>query len=298
MVVTYNEEKIERLISISKSKPLIPEEFIPWEIQPEKETIYLPEKLISLAGHPLYDTLTNKQKIELGKHEVVQSMYSYGWSEGLACLFFNRHLLTISDTTSSEYRFLVRELIEEFRHQNMFSDAIIKLGVKPIGPSRMHRWVSNLTVKYFPADIVFMSVLAVEEIADVYGKHIRQDKRVFKVLRKISELHQIEEGRHMHYTKMWLDRFISKAGVIKRTIYSFVFLLNAYFMRTLYVKQEIFESIGVDNPKAYQKAAYKNFKNKFATHCLPGIIENVNEFNGFNFITRPFWKRVLGVNFQ
>jgi len=297
MIATYDESKIERLISISKAKPLLPEEFIPWDVEPSEETIFLPEKLISLAGHPLYDTLSEEQKIELGRHEVVQSMYSYGWSEGLACLFFNRYLLTLTDITSAEYRFLVRELIEEFRHQNMFSDAVRKLGIKPIQPTRLHKFVGKLTVNYFPADMVFMSVLAVEEIADVYGKHIRQDPKVYEVLRKVSELHQIEEGRHIHYTKMWLERFTSKAGFFKRTLYSMVFLYNVYFMRTLYVKKEIFEKIGVDNPAKYQKAAYKHFKNKFSSHCLDGIMDYVNEFNGFNFLTKPLWKKVLGVKF-
>lgn len=298
MIATFDESKIERLISLSKTKPLIPEEFVPWDIEPAEDTIFLPEDLVSLAGHPLYETLTDKQKIDLGKHEVVQSMYSYGWSEGLACLFLNRHLLTITDTTSSEYRFLVRELIEEFRHQNMFSDAVMKLGIKPISPTWLHKFVSNITVKYFPSDMVFMSVLAVEEIADVYGRYVKNDPRVYQVLRKVSELHQIEEGRHIHYTKMWLERFISKAGFFKRTLYSMTFLWNAYFMRTLYVKQEIFEKIGVDDPVKYQKVAYKHFKNKFATLCLKGTIEYIEDFNGFNFITRPLWKKVLGVKFK
>lgn len=298
MITTFDEEKIERLINISKTKPLLPEEYVPWEINPTDDYRYLPEKLVSLAGHPLYDTLSEKQKLELEKHEVVQSMYSYGWSEGLACLFFNRHLLTITDTTSVEYRFLLRELIEEFRHQNMFSDAIMKLGIKPIEPTRLHKFFGNITVKYMPSDLVFMSVLAVEEIADVYGRHLRQDTTIYPVLRKVSELHQIEEGRHIYYTKMWLDKFVSKAGFIKRSFYSLVFLFNIYFMRTLYVKKETFEKIGLENPAKYQKAAYNHFKGKFAEHCLKGPMEYVHEFNGFNFLTKALWRRILGVKFD
>jgi len=278
--------------------PLIPEEFVPWDLEASEEDIYLPEKLVSLHGHPLYHTLSPEQKRELGKYEVVQSMYSYGWSEGLACLFFNRHLLSLDDSTSVEYRFLIQELIEEFQHQRMFSDAVIKLGVKPIKPTRAHKWTARFTVNFLPADLVFMSVLAVEEIADVYGKMLRKDPRVYEVLRKVSELHHIEEGRHIHYTKMWLEKFTSKAGIIKRSLFSMVFLLNIYFMRTLYVKQEIFEHIGVDKPAIYQKAAYKNYKKKFAKYCLDGAIEYVEEFKGFNRFTRLMWKWVLGVSIK
>lgn len=298
MIATYDENKIERLIHISKTKPLIPEEFIPWQLDPVEEDIYLPDNLVSLQGHPLYETLTAEQKRELGKGEVVQSMYSYGWSEGLACLFFTKHLLTLDDSTSTEYRFLLRELIEEFQHQNMFSDAVMKLGVKPIKPTRMHKWMANMTIKLFPPDLVFMSVLAVEEIADVYGKLIRKDPKVYEVLRKVSELHHIEEGRHIHYTKMWLERFTSKAGFVKRSLFSLIFLMNIYFMRTLYVKEEIFARIGVENPKHFHKVAYKHFKKKFAKHCLGGAIDYVQEFRGFNFITRPLWNWVLGTQLK
>ena len=236
-------------------------------------------------------------KTELGKHEMVQAMYSYAWSEGLACLFFSRYNLTLQPD-SVEYRFLIRELIEEFRHQEMFAMAIEKMNGKPIKPSRMHNFWGKLTVNYLPPSWVFMSVLAVEMIADVYGKIIRKNDRVYKVLRKVSELHHIEEGRHIYYTKIWLKRFTEKAGWIKRSTYSVIILLNIYFMRTLYVKQEIFERIGVDDPKKYQRAAYRHFRYKYADQCLKESIEFVHEFKGFNWFTRPLWKIVLRAKYK
>lgn len=291
------ESKVEKLIKISKEKPLLPEEFVPWKDEPTEKTLYLPEKLVSLSGHPLYETLSRRQQIELGRHEVVQSMYAYGWSEGLACLFFNRHLLTLK-ADSVEYRFLVRELIEEFRHQSMFADAVKKLHGKPVMPGFMHRFWGKLTVKYAPADWVFMSVLAVEMIADVYGKMLRRDPEVFSVLQKVSELHHIEEGRHIHYTQLWLKKYTENAGFVRRSIYSLLFLANIYFMRTLYVKREIFERIGVDRPDHYQKVAYKNYREKFACYCLDEAVRFVDKIKGFNWLTRPLWRWVLGAKLQ
>lgn len=291
-MIAFAESQVERLIQISKTKPLLPEKFVPWTDEPKINDYYLPEQLVSLSGHPLYDTLSAEQQKELGKQEVIQTMYSYAWSEGLACLFFNRHLLTL-DSSSMEYRYLIRLQIEEFQHQGMFSDAIVKLKGQPVAPSFQHRFWGKLTVKYLPADWVFMSVLAVEMVADVYGKQLRRDPKIYSVLRKVSELHHIEEGRHIHYTKMWLNRYLEKAGFFKRSLYSILFVLNIYFMRTLYVKQEIFERIGVANPKKYQKAAYKNFRPKFAQHCLKEAIEFVEDFGGMNYLTRPIWKLLV-----
>lgn len=287
-------EQIERLIQISKANPMLPASFIPWNENIQEKDTFLPDNLISLQGHPLYESLSAKQKLELGKHEVVQVMFSYAWSETLACLFFTRHLLTLN-SSSAEYRFLLRELIEEFQHQEMFSSIIIKLQGEPILPGFQHRFWGKLTAKYLPADWVFMSVLGVELIADTYGKKIRKDKRVYKVLRKVSELHNIEEGRHIHYTKMWLKKYTHNAGIFKRSIYSLVILLNVYFMRTLYVKKEIFARIGVDDPRKYQKAAYRNYRKKFARECLQETIAFTKSFDGFNRFTKWVWKIVLGV---
>lgn len=291
--VQLDEAQVERLIRISKAKPLLPEEFVPWQLDPADEELFMPEHLVSLQGHPLWDTLTPHQQRELGRHEIVQVMYSYGWSEGLACLFFNRHLLTLSPQ-SVEYRFLLRELIEEFRHQEMFSTAVSKLEGDPVRPSFWHHIFGKFTSKYAPADVMFISVLAVELMTDIYGKYIRRDERVFPVLRKVSELHNIEEGRHIFYTKLWLQQFTQNASFARRTLYSVVVLLNLYFMRTLYVRVEIFRRIGVSNPVDYARAASKNLKVKMADRCLEEAIEFTQSFNGFNAVTRPLWRWVMG----
>lgn len=286
------EEQVERMIRISKERPLLPETYVPWDDEPGPDTLFMPEKLVSLSGHPLWDTLSKEQQIELGRLEVVQVMYSYAWSETLACHFFNRHLLTLNPD-SVEYRFLIRELIEEYRHQEMFGMAIRKLDRKAILPTRMHKFFGNLTVKRMRPSHVYMSVLAIELMADIYAKHIRKDEKVFSVMRKSSELHYIEEGRHIFYTEAWLEKFTLNAGFFRATQYSLIVMLNIYFMRTLYVKKEFFTQIGVNNPEKYYKAAKLNYKSKFADNSLQASIDFVNTFNGFNWITKPLWRKIL-----
>jgi hypothetical protein len=221
-------------------------------------------------------------------------MYSYAWSETLACYFFNRHLLSLNPD-SSEYRFLIREIIEEFRHQEMFGMAIRKLNRVPIQPTRLHKIFGNLTVRTLPSSMVFMSVLSVELMADIYAKHIRKDPNVFSVLRKSSELHHIEEGRHIFYTEAWLEKFTKKAGFVKVTSFSLLVMLNIYFMRTLYVQKDFFVRLGVDNPNQYYKAALHNYNNKFSEFALKASVDFVKSFRGFNWITKPLWKWVLKV---
>src|ERR1700748_2318968 len=100
--------EIERLIRISKEHPLMPETYIPWHEQPRPEDIFLPEMLTSLYGMEVYDSLSPTQKLELGRHELVQVVASYAWGESLFFLFMTRHLLTLP-SDDVEHRFLFRD---------------------------------------------------------------------------------------------------------------------------------------------------------------------------------------------
>ena len=288
-------KEVERLIKISKEHPLMPETYIPWQLEPQPDDIFLPEILTSLQGLDIYDTLTAAQKLELGRHELVQVIASYAWGECLFCVFMTRHLITLPQD-NAEHRFLIRELIEEFRHQEMFAQAIQQLGGKPIAQSRLHKFFGEFSNKYLPADYLFMGSISVELVTDVYGNYARRAPNIYPVLKKMFDLHNIEEGRHILFTKALLKNYSAKAGYIKRTLYSYVILVNIYFIRTMYVKQEIYERIGLANPDKVYKLAFNNYKKKFAENCLKDIIKFVDEWKGFNGATRWAWRWLLGAN--
>jgi len=285
--------EVERLIKISKEHPLLPETFIPWQLEPQPEDIFLPETLTSLHGLDLYNTLSPSQKLNLGRHELVQVIASYAWGECLFCLFMTRHILTLP-LENAEHRFLLRELIEEFRHQEMFGQAIQKIGGSPVKQSRMHRFFGEFSNKYLPADYLFMGSVSVELVTDVYGNQARRAPNIYPVLKKMFDLHNIEEARHILFTKSLLKGYAEKAGFIKRTLYSYVILFNIFFVRTMYVKKEIYERIGLENPAQAYKLASANFKKKFSETCLKDIITFVDSWKGFNILTRFAWRRVLG----
>jgi hypothetical protein len=284
--------EVERLIKISREHPLLPETYIPWQLEPMPDDIFLPELLTSLQGLEIYNTLTPTQKLELGRHELVQVIASYAWGEGLFCVFMTRHLLTLS-ADNVEHQFLLRELIEEFRHQEMFAQAIAKLGGKPIGQNGIHKFLGEFSNKYLPADYLFMGSVAVELVTDVYGNHARKSPIVYPVVKKMFDLHNIEEARHILFTKSLLKTDAAKAGYIKRTMYSYIILFNILFVRTMYVKREIYERIGMKDPNTVYKIAANNFKQKFADTCLKDIIDFVDEWKGFNTATRWAWRLLL-----
>jgi len=138
-----------------------------------------------------------------------------------------------------------------------------------------------------------MGSVSVELVTDVYGNYARRSPNIYPVLKKMFDLHNIEEGRHILFTKSILKTYSAKAGYIKRTLYSYVILFNILFVRTMYVKKEIYQRIGLENPEQAYKLASKNFKQKFSEKCLKDIIEFVDSWRGFNNLTRWAWRWVL-----
>ena len=203
-------KEIERLIKISKEHPLMPETYIPWQEEPKPEDIFCPKYLTSLQGLEIYDTLTPAQKLELGRHELVQVIASYAWGECLFCLFMTRHMLTLP-LDNVEHRFLLRELIEEFRHQEMFGKAIAKIGGKPIKQSGMHKFFGEFSNKYLPADYLFMGSVSVELVTMYMVIMPGRTPNIYPVLKKMFDLHNIEEARHILFTKSLVKNIFIKS---------------------------------------------------------------------------------------
>ena len=64
----FSEQKIERLIKLSQASPRLPDTFIPWEESVEPKDKYIPDYLVSLYNHPLYDSLTATQNVYFVNH--------------------------------------------------------------------------------------------------------------------------------------------------------------------------------------------------------------------------------------
>jgi len=295
MLKSSNAEKINRLIAHSDSHAVLPDEFVPWENEKREDEIYMPEYLFSLYGLPLKEELSIDQIVKLQKYEVAHVMATYAWSETIGCLMFNEMLLSVT-ATSPEGKYMVKMLIEEFRHQYMFTKAIEKIGVQPQPFSRLHRFLSFIFVKTFTTGSKYLVVLAIEQVADIYAKHYIKNKSVYSVFRKISELHHIEESRHMSFQKLCLEKHITNAGFFKRTKLGVYYIVTIWFMRSQYIKKAFFIDAEVADPNRAFKIAVTNYRKLFGVHCLNTPIEYAKSIGLVNFITKPLWNLILKAN--
>lgn len=115
---------IQKLITSSRNNEQLYHTFFDREsYNVDDNQWFMEESLISLYGLPVRDIMTIEQKYRLSKLEASQIIYTYAQSETIMCNFMARHLLELP-FASDNFTFLVREQIEEYRHQDMFIRAL------------------------------------------------------------------------------------------------------------------------------------------------------------------------------
>jgi len=284
--------KIERLNQLSQSNALDPDTYIPWDLKIEDSLVIMPNHLFSLYETDLISTLSINQIRELQKWELSQVMSVYAWSESMACLVFNEMLF--EHMPNSEIgKYLVNMSIEEYRHQKMFTRIVDNIGVGSRRYSKFHYWTAKFYTKAFSTQTKFVAILAIEQVSDMYGRHLRRDSKVSEILHKACELHSIEEGRHMAFQKICIDQFITKKSIATRSILSVYMALTIWFMRTQYIKLCFFEEVGLPNPKLYHRIAQKNYRRLFGEYCVADSMQYANSIGLMNGFTRFFWKIIL-----
>src|SRR4030095_905945 len=165
---------VERLTRISIERPLLPETYIQWDNKRTDDERFLPANFIAVKDLPIDDQLTEDQILEIERHEAVQFMYSYAWSEALGVRFLSREIVKLK-AGSAETKFMNREIIEKTRHQEMFTRGIEIINGDPILPTGHHFFWSKISCQYLPNSWMFMAMIAGEFVADAVGREVQKD---------------------------------------------------------------------------------------------------------------------------
>ena len=127
------DEFSERLLRGSVKKYYEPVVDIDWDASLDPDKFYLPPKVVSLYGTPLWESMTRAQQIELSRQELVNTLSAGIWFENILNQGILRKLMH-EDPTSSETHYALTELGDETRHMVMFGKAIERVDAKQCSP--------------------------------------------------------------------------------------------------------------------------------------------------------------------
>ncbi|MDT5189526.1 MAG: hypothetical protein QOI28_1777, partial [Mycobacterium sp.] len=168
------EEFSERLLKGSVKKSYAPIVDINWDAPLEPDKYFLPPKVVSLYGTPLWDGMTREQQIELSKQELVNTLSAGIWFENILNQALLRDLMH-KDPTDRATHYALTELGDETRHMVMFGRAIEKVGAKPVRPRLYQRMLINALPLAFKGSLLWVAALIGEEIFDSLQRQMMDD---------------------------------------------------------------------------------------------------------------------------
>ncbi len=203
--LTDREQVAERLLAASDRHSFDPDTDLDWDAPLEEGKWFLPERLVSLYDTPLWERMSEQQRIELSRHEAASLAGAGIWFEIILMQLLTRHIYDL-DPTSRHVRYALTEMADECRHSKMFARLIQKLGTPVYRPTGLTHFLGRVLKTVATTPGAFTATLLVEEILDQMQRQTFPDETIQPLVRGVTRIHVVEESRHVRYAREELRR--------------------------------------------------------------------------------------------
>jgi hypothetical protein len=250
------ERTAERLLDISARLSYDPIVEIDWSAPPVPGAYWLPPRRSSLFGTPLWEGLTEEQRIELTKHEVASAASAGLWFETILMQMLIRSYYD-ADPTSRHAQYALTEVADECRHSIMFGRLIEATGC-PVYPATGFDHALGRIIKATASGVhMFAAILVAEEILDSFQREIMADESLQPLIRMVSRIHVVEEARHVRFAREELARQVEAAGPLGTAYARLIIGRAAYAISARLVHPRAYAAVGIP-PRVGRAAARAN----------------------------------------
>ena len=257
---------LARLSRQSVTKHFEAYEDVAWDdpsyaVDPEDPRFELIE-LDPLGGTDWYRSQPQALRARIGLHRFATFMKVGVQFENV----LKRGLLTFAETLpndSPEFRYVYHEIAEETQHSMMFQEFVNRTGLRVEGMPPTLLWFARSIpslARRFP-ELFFVFVLAGEEPIDqMQRRALRERQWRHPLAERISQIHVIEEARHMSFARAYLLRHVPRLSWWSRNLLALrsPFILgntatlmlepSAHFARRYAIPREVIRQAFRDSP--------------------------------------------------
>jgi hypothetical protein len=250
MVTTTTDGRIERLNAVSARRVIDPVVSLPGSLGPGQ---VLADDLLTVAGLGL--DLTPPQRARLSREELASITQAGIKFEAVLTAGFGLVIARARDLRAPSITYLLHEIGEESRHSRLFVRLLDQLEPQAVDPfdHGILGFLADRGVRLivgFPA-LLFVLVLAGEEIPDLFQKLAAEHPETDPFLRQVNQYHRQEEGRHLSFARATLPEVWRRAGPIDRFAVRFVAPLVIRSMYELIVHPGVYASVGLPGWKTW-----------------------------------------------
>ena len=279
-----------RLLDSSMRNSFDPEIDIDWDAPLVEGKGFLPPERVSIYGTPLWDRLTDEQRIELAAHEIA-SITSVGlWTELVLIQLLARYAADL-DPRSAHMHYALTEIGDETRHSIMFGKGIARFGMPAYGPPKIVRQLSRPFAAVIGGPAMFASVLVVEEMTDRLQRSMLDDENIQPIIRMINRIHVVEEARHVRYAREELVRGLAEMRAPARELHRLVTAVTAFSVADIMVSPKVYAAVGID-PREGRAVARANPHHLESRRWMAEkVVEFLTEVGMIGGGSKRIWRR-------
>ncbi|MFE9690279.1 diiron oxygenase [Micromonospora sp. NPDC005806] len=225
---------------------------IDWAAPHRPDAYWLPPHRSSLYGTPLWEGLSEAQRIELTKHEVASAASAGLWFETILMQMLIRHYYD-ADPTSRHAQYALTEVADECRHSIMFGRLIEATGCPVYRADRIDHLLGRWLKATATGPQMYAAILIAEEVLDAFQREIMADESLQPLIRMVSRIHVVEEARHVRFARDELARQVEAAGPLALSYARLVIGRAAYAITRRLVHPRAYAAVGI--PPAVGRAA-------------------------------------------
>jgi hypothetical protein len=254
-----------------------------WFMQPER---------LSLYGTPLWDAMSQEQRVDLSRHES-GSIASVGlWFEIILMQMMLRELYD-QDPRAERTQYALTEVGDECRHSVMFGRAIARCGVPAYGPTpQVHRLGRGFKAVASGVS-AYASILVAEEVLDRWQRELMRDERVQPLTRMVSRIHVLEEARHMTFAREELARTVRTLSRRQLAWHRMVTAQTSFLVARTLVHPDVYANVGLDPDGARRAASANPAYRRTLAWMGERVVAFLDEQGLIGPAERPVWKRSL-----
>src|SRR5215204_6748377 len=245
-----------RLLGSAAKKSYDPVVDIDWAAPIPDDLYGLSPEWSTLFGTPMWKTLSESQRVTLTIHEYCSISGVGIWFE---CLLMQLVLKDIygEDPAQPHVQWALTEIADECRHSVMFARTAEKFGAPSYQPPPGILTLGKAFAAKGGGPSAYAAILVAEEILDIFQRDLMKDERVQPLTRATSQIHVVEEARHMRFAREEIARRTPDLSSWQLRRHRAGVASVAAIVADNLVQPDVYASVGLD-PKEAKAAARAN----------------------------------------
>jgi hypothetical protein len=284
------QELSTRLLGSAAKKSYDPVVDIDWSA-PIPDGLYgLSPEWSTLYGTPLWDRLSEEQRVTLTIHEYCSISGVGIWFE---CLLMQLVLRDVygDDPAQPHVQWALTEIADECRHSVMFARTAETFGAPSYQPPASILRLGKIFAATGDGPSAYAAILVAEEILDIFQRDLMKDERVQPLTRATSQIHVVEETRHMRFAREEVARRTPELSAWQRRKHRTIVASVAAIVADNLVQPGVYASVGLDPQEASTAARANEHYAAKLRDAAGGLTRFLREVGLLGGPSELLWKR-------